>query len=218
MKQFNIILIGEYRLIGDACASMLRNNPEYTVLAAVSSCSDSSLAGLRPDLVIVQGNVARTEGPDLVICLKKMFPGARIMGILMEANTACARAMIRTGMKAYLTSGSSVSEIFRAIESLRESQDYVCEEIREMLSPGYTSEQDTAPDSLDRFYLLSTRELQIVGFVKKGATSKDIASVLNITYRTVETHRYNILKKLQIKNSMALVNYMSAGERRWTAE
>src|SRR5580704_9022011 len=102
MPLFNIVLIGEYRLIGDACASMLKNNPEYSVLAAVSSCSDPSLAGLRPDLVIVQGNVVRTEDLDLVICLKAMFPGALIMGILMDAHTACARTMIRRGMKAYL--------------------------------------------------------------------------------------------------------------------
>jgi DNA-binding NarL/FixJ family response regulator len=212
MKKFNIILIGEYRLIREACANLLNEKPELSVLASVRDYFDSSLVGLSPDLVIVAGNAGKVPGTDQVCFINQLFPRTSIMGLFMSPHVAIARKMILAGMKAYLTSDSSIAEIFTAIELLKENRTYVCDEIKDLLSKQLANENNPENNTLDKFQLLSSRELQIIGFVRKGATSKDIASVLNITFRTVETHRYNILKKLQVKNSTSLVNYMSFGD------
>jgi DNA-binding NarL/FixJ family response regulator len=212
MKKFNIILIGEHRLIREACASILNEKHELFVLATVRDYFDSSLSDLSPDLVIVAGNAGNVQGSNQVCFINQLFPRTPVMGLFMSPYVAIARKMILAGMKAYLTSDSSIAEIFTAIEELRENRTYVCDEIRNLLSKQLANENNSENNTLDKLQLLSSREMQIIGFVRKGATSKDIASVLNITFRTVETHRHNILKKLQVKNSTSLVNYMSFGD------
>jgi DNA-binding NarL/FixJ family response regulator len=212
MKKFNVILIGEYRLIREVCTSLLSANPELSVLASVRDYFDSSLIDLSPDLIIIAGNPGKVHGPDLIHFINKLFPRTPVMGLFMSPHVAIAKKMIQSGMKAYLTSDSSIAEIFTAIQQLRENKTYVCEEVKELLSKQLANENNPENNTLDKFQLLSSRELQIIGFVKKGATSKDIASVLNITFRTVQSHRHNILKKLQVKNSTSLVNFMSFGD------
>jgi DNA-binding NarL/FixJ family response regulator len=212
MKTFNIILIGEHRLIREACACLLNEKPELSVLGSVRDYFDSSLIDLSPDLVIVAGNARNIHGPDQVCFINQLFPRTPVMGLFMSPHVAIARKMILAGMKAYLTADSSIAEIFTAIEQLKENRTYVCDEIRDLLSKQLANENNPENNTLDKIQLLSSREMQIIGLVRKGSTSKDIASVLNITFRTVETHRHNILKKLQIKNSTSLVNYMSVGD------
>ncbi|HLY71084.1 MAG TPA: response regulator transcription factor [Puia sp.] len=212
MKKFNIILMGEHRLIREACASLLNEKDELSVLASVSNYTDSSLTGLSPDLVIVAGNAGNVHGPDQVCFINRLFPRTPVMGLFMSPHVAIARKMIQAGMKAYLTSDSSIVEVFAAIDQLRENKTYVCDEIKDLLSKQLANDNNPENNTLDKFQLLSSRELQIIGFVRNGATSKDIASELNITFRTVESHRHNILKKLQIRNSTSLVNYMSFGD------
>jgi len=212
MNKFNVILIGEHRLIREVCTSLLNENPDLFVQASVKNYFDSSLTTLRPDLVIVAGLGGNVHGPDQVCSIKDLFPRIPIMGLFMSPQIAVAQKMILAGMKAYLTFDSSITEIFVAIEQLRENRTYVCDEVKDLLSKQLANENNTENSTLDKFQLLSSREMQIIGLVRKGATSKDIASVLNITFRTVETHRHNILKKLQVKNSSSLVNYMSFGD------
>jgi DNA-binding NarL/FixJ family response regulator len=185
MKKFNVILIGGHRLIREVCASLLNEKPELFVLASVRDYFDSSLTSLSPDLVIVAGNAGNVHGPDQVHFINQLFPRTPVMGLFMSPHVAIARKMILAGMKAYLTSDSSIAEIFTAIEQLKENRTYVCDEVKDLLSKQLANENNPDNNTLDKFQLLSSREMQVIGFVRNGATSKDIASVLNITFRTV---------------------------------
>jgi two-component system nitrate/nitrite response regulator NarL len=205
MKKTTVVIIGDQRLLREACASLLIRTNDIYVLADVKNFEEIMPLHLSPDIVIITGGMNKMHGPDVVKISKDIFPRASVMGLFMNINLSYARKMMKAGMKAYLTDDSSINEIFIAIEELCRGKEYVCDEIKTLLSKQVLIENNTT----DHFQSLSFRELQIISFVSKGSTSKDIAAELNITYRTVETHRHNILKKLNIKNSSALVNYMS---------
>ncbi|HSZ85946.1 MAG TPA: response regulator transcription factor [Puia sp.] len=205
MEKINVVLIGDQRLMRETCASLLTRNNDICVLSDAKNFDVLMSLNLSPDIVIITGGMNKMHGPDVVKIAKDTFPLASVMGLFMNINLSYARKMMKAGMKAYLTDDSSINEIFAAIEELCRGKEYICDEIKTLLSKQILLENN----SIDHFQSLSSRELQIINFVRKGSTSKDIAAELNITFRTVETHRHNILKKLNIKNSSALVNYMS---------
>jgi len=95
--------------------------------------------------------------------------------------------------------------MFKAILEVNEGKKYICEEIKNILSEQVISGDDQ-PSGLNA---LSQREIEIIQFIKKGHSSKEIADALSISVKTVEVHRYNILKKLNLKNAAALVNFIN---------
>jgi two-component system invasion response regulator UvrY len=96
---------------------------------------------------------------------------------------------------------------------IQNGRKYICEEIKNILSEQVISgeEQATGLNSL------SQREIEIINFIRKGNSSKEIADALSISVKTVEVHRYNILKKLNLKNSASLVNFINANKLEFEA-
>jgi DNA-binding NarL/FixJ family response regulator len=83
---------------------------------------------------------------------------------------------------------------------------YICEEIKNIISEQLADTSSDGPD----FQSLTEREIQIIHFIKAGNSSKEIALQLEISLKTVEVHRHNILKKLKLKNSASLVNFINS--------
>jgi DNA-binding NarL/FixJ family response regulator len=127
------------------------------------------------------------------------------LGVSLHTQPTYARKMMQKGAMGYVTKNSSREEMFKAIMEVHEGKKYVCEEIKNILSEQVISGED----QLSGLNALSQREIEIISFIKQGHSSKEIADALNISVKTVEVHRYNILKKLNLKNAAALVNYVN---------
>ncbi len=124
----------------------------------------------------------------------------------MHSQPAHARKMMQAGAKGYVTKNSSYEELMTAISDIHNNQTYICQDIKDILAQQSFEGKDQGLNSL------SSREIEIIGYIKKGYSSKQIAEPLNITMKTIEVHRYNILKKLNLKNTAALVNYINNTE------
>ena len=105
----------------------------------------------------------------------------------------------------YVTKNSSREEMFKAIMEIQHGRKYICEEIKNILSDQVIS----GLDEQGGLNSLSQREIEIISYIRKGHSSKEIAEALEISVKTVEVHRYNILKKLNLKNAAALVNFVN---------
>jgi DNA-binding NarL/FixJ family response regulator len=124
----------------------------------------------------------------------------------MHAMPAYARRMFQMGARGYVTKNSSKDELFKAIDEVLSGNKYICEEIKNIVAHQELDEESEFPD----MNLLSKREIEVVTHIKQGLSSKEIAQQLDISLKTVEVHRYNILKKLKLKNTAALVNFINA--------
>jgi two-component system invasion response regulator UvrY len=94
--------------------------------------------------------------------------------------------------------------MFEAITEVQKGGRYICSEVKTILSEQAFDEESNAGINS-----LSNRELEIIKYIKDGLSSKEISTELNISLKTVEVHRHNILKKLNLKNSAALVNFIN---------
>lgn len=115
--------------------------------------------------------------------------------------------MLQSGASGYVTKNSSKEELFEALVDVQKGNRYICEEVKNILAH---QELDDSGESGPDLNLLSRRELDVVQLIKEGLSSKEIAQKLDLSLKTVEVHRYNILKKLNLKNTAALVNFINS--------
>jgi DNA-binding NarL/FixJ family response regulator len=158
----------------------------------------------KPDIVLLDINLSSDSGFDAIPLIRKSTPATRIIGMSMHDKPAYARKMIKMGASGYITKNSPRREIFTAIEEVSAGRVYICSEIKNILSEQIFNTDDARAD----LNSLSMREMEIIDLIREGLSSKEIAARLYISVKTVEVHRYNVLKKLNLKNSAALVNFI----------
>lgn len=207
MDKITILIADDHTLVRETWSFILNTDPRFTVVAESGSGEDAveMAKKLRPNIVIMDINLPGINGIEATQQIRKFSPGSKILGVSLHTQPTYARKMMQKGAMGYVTKNSSREEMFKAIMEIQAGKKYICDEIKNILSDQVISGDDpqTGLNSL------SQREIEIISYIKKGFSSKEIAESLSISVKTVEVHRYNILKKLNLKNAAALVNFIN---------
>lgn len=207
MEQISILLVDDHKLIRDSWSFILNSDPRFTVIAEASSGDEAvEIARTKkPAVILMDVNMSPLNGFDATKLISKYSPGSKIIAVSMHTMPAYAKRMMQLGAMGYVTKNSSKEELIRAILDVNSGRKYICEEVKNILAQKELEEESAQGD----MNTLSRRELDIVNLIKEGLSSKEIAQKLDISLKTVEVHRYNILKKLKLKNTAALVNFIN---------
>lgn len=207
MDKITILIADDHTLVRETWSFILNTDPRFTVVAESGSGEEAvELAKkMRPQVAIMDINLPGINGIEATQQIRKYSPGTKVLGVSLHTQPTYARKMMQKGAMGYVTKNSSREEMFKAIMEIQAGKKYICDEIKNILSEQVISGDDpqTGLNSL------SQREIEIIAYIKKGFSSKEIADALNISVKTVEVHRYNILKKLNLKNAAALVNFIN---------
>jgi len=208
MKKVSIMIVDDHTLIRETWSFLLGKNENFEVVA---ECGNGERAielarDKRPDVVLLDINMSPMSGFDVLKSIRKYSPGSKIIGVSMHSQPAYAKKMLRLGAKGYVTKNSPRTEMMEAIVEVSNNNVYVCQEVKNILSEQMLNGDQTNPDINN----LSDREMQIVKALKEGLSSKEIAVELSISLKTVEVHRHNILKKLKLKNTVSLINFINS--------
>jgi DNA-binding NarL/FixJ family response regulator len=206
MEAISILIADDHKLIRDTWSFILNTDNRFKVVAECSNGEEAieQAKQKRPQIVLMDINMTPVSGLEATRQIRKVSPGSKIIGVSMHSQPAYAKKMLQIGAKGYVTKNSSRDEMFKAIMEVHHGNRYICDEVKNIIS-----EQIMDDSPSQGINALSERELQIVKLIKEGFSSKEISSQLNISLKTVEVHRHNILKKLNLKNSAALVNYIN---------
>lgn len=209
MSKITILLVDDHRLIRDSWSFILNSDPRFEVVAETSSGEDAiELAkSKKPDIVLMDVNMTPVNGFDATKQIRKFSPGSKVIGVSMHSMPAYAKRMLQLGAMGYVTKNSPKDEMITAILEVHDGRKYICDEVKNILAQQELDEGSPASTDMNN---LSRRELDIIQLIKEGLSSKEIALQLDISLKTVEVHRYNILKKLNLKNTAALVNFINA--------
>lgn len=207
MEKISILIADDHKLIRETWSFILNNDPRFTVVA---ECGDSEQAVemarvKKPQIVLMDINMLPISGFEATEKIRKVSPISRIIGISMHSQPAYAKKMLQIGARGYVTKNSSKEEMITAIMEVHSGNKYICDEIKNNISELVLEENKNVPN----VNALTEREIQIINLIKEGQSSKEIAVNLNISLKTVEVHRHNILKKLKLKNSASLVNFIN---------
>ncbi len=207
MNKIRILIADDHKLIRETWSYILNSDPRFQVIAECGDAEEAvELARQKhPDIVLMDINMTPFSGLEATQKIRKISPASRIIGVSMHSQPAYAKKMLQMGARGYVTKNSSKEEMIKAILEVNEGNKYICDEIKNIISDQLLDEKEKSPN----INTLTEREMQIINLIKEGLSSKEIATNLNISLKTVEVHRHNILKKLKLKNSASLVNFIN---------
>jgi DNA-binding NarL/FixJ family response regulator len=206
-RPITILLEEERRLVREAWRMVLEKEARFKVIAECSDCESAleKAKELHPDIIILDIVPPGLGGVEMIPLFRKFSPGSKILIVSHYTFPDIARKLLQAGASGYLTKTSPLEEMFESIFRVRKGEKYLCREVSNTIR----EQADESDDPKIRLSRLSIRELEVITGVKNGATSKEIAEDLKIAAKTVEIHRFRILKKLQLKNSSELVDFFN---------
>lgn len=208
MEKITILLVDDHRLLRESWYGILNSDPHFRVVGDTGDGMEAikMAKNLQPDVVLMDLNMMPVDGYEVTKQIQKSGSDSRVIGLSMYNNVISAKRLLALGAMGYLTKNSSKEEMKEAILEVKKGRKYICKEIKNVLA-----QQELEEDSeVSLVGSLSKREIEIVQYVKKGFSSREIALQLDIGMKTVEVHRYNILRKLHLKNSASLINFFNA--------
>jgi DNA-binding NarL/FixJ family response regulator len=207
MKKISVIIVEDHKMIREMFANMFAGKEEIEVIGQSGEFNEAIelIKTAKPDIVLLDINLSENSGMDAVPLIRQFAPSSRIVAVSMHSQPSYAKKMIKLGARGYVTKSSSHQEILEAVEEVMKGNLYVCREIRNTLTSQALGEQSDGT----QIKSLSLREIEIIRLIRKGLSSREIAASLYIAVRTVEVHRYNILKKLSLKNTASLISFIN---------
>ena len=206
-KSYRIVLADDHALIRHGIKNIITRDQSLEIVGEVGDGDEllSFLEKHEADLIILDISMPKVSGIDLAELIKKKFPRIKVRMLTMHKNKQFFYRSMSAGADGYLIKSDSDEELLLAINKVREGRTY----ISPFLSDDFTEDVLAAyrNQEANPFKELTKREKQILALVVDGYTSKDMARKLNLSPRTVDHHRSNLLKKFKMKNSVDLVNY-----------
>jgi DNA-binding NarL/FixJ family response regulator len=201
-----LILIDDHPLVRDGLRARLGAVPGLRVVAEAGSGRTALelAASSHPDIALVDLNMPDVDGLDLITRLRELDPAPACIVLTMFDKPEYVRQAVRAGARGYVLKDSPAGEIVAAIEAVAAGDTYYSAALVQGLAAITDAEAEPG---------LTEREREILLLVAGGETSKRIAQILGISFRTVETHRLSIRRKLGIDSTAGLVRY--AIEQGW---
>lgn len=208
MSRISVMIVDDHTLIRETWSFLLGRNENFEVIAELGDGQQAIeiARDKRPNIVLLDINMTPLNGFDVLKMIRKLSPGSKVIAVSMHSQPAYAKKMLRLGAKGYITKNSPRQEMLDAIMEVHRGNIYVCQEVKNILSEQMLGEQEAVP-GLNQ---LSEREIEIINQIRDGLSSKEIADKLGISIKTVEVHRHNILKKLKVRNTASLINYINS--------
>lgn len=208
MNRISIMIVDDHTLIRETWSFLLGRNERFDVIAEVGDGQRAIeiARDKRPNIVLLDINMSPLNGFDIIKMIRKLSPGSKVIAVSMHSQPAYAKKMLRLGARGYVTKNSPRQEMLDAITEVYDGQLYICQEVKNILSDQVLNE-DENNSGLNN---LSEREIEVINLIRDGLSSKEIADRLKLSIKTVEVHRHNILKKLHVKNTASLINYINS--------
>lgn len=205
MEKITILLADDHKLILESCKYVLESDPRFKVIGVADSGQKAveMATSLKPNIVLLDINMRDMNGFEATRLIRKHAPGTKVIGVTMHSMPAYAKKMIKFGATGYVTKNSPKQELIQAILEVNAGGTFICDEVKNIM----VNIEITSTEAKPNLNSLSKRELEVVSYVTQGKSSKEISSELNLALKTVEVHRYNILRKLGLSNTASLVSY-----------
>ena len=206
-KKIGILLVDDHKLLRDVWSTVLGSDVRFRIVGSTGD-TDEALQITKsksPDVILLDINLPGTTGFHLSKEMQKISPYSKILAVTMYALPAYAKKMMQTGASGYVTKNSSKEEMIEAIIKVAGGDKYICHDIKEKIALNVLNAEEGETD----IESLTKRELEIIKLIQQGLSSKIIGEQLDVSQKTIEVHRYHILKKLNIKNTAALINLVN---------
>lgn len=207
-KKVSILIADDHQLFRLGVRHMLRNIEDIQVIGETRSGRETInfCNTHHPDMVLMDIDFPDKCGVEITKSIKNSYPNIKILALSMHEEDEYVINMFKGGVSGYVVKDASIEELIRAIRAIRDGNSYFSKNISKSFFEGKNTHQKILKES-NKKVSVTHRELEILKYVTDEMTNKEIGEMLFISPRTVETHKRNLMQKLQVKNTVGLVKY-----------
>ena len=201
-----VLIADDHGVLRAGLRALLNAEPDLTVVGEAADGPEAlRLAGeMRPDVVLLDISMPGPDGIEVTRQMKAMIPGVRVLILTVHEDEGLLHEAIRVGASGYILKRAVESELINAIRSVWRGDLYVHPAITRALLqdlPSTLVREETSSEPL------TPREIEILKLIAEGHTNREVADILHISVRTVESHRANLTGKLGLSSRVDLVRY-----------
>lgn len=202
-SKISVAIADDHLIVVNGLKSMLAKRSELEILFDAANGEEllEALTIHQPHVLLLDIQMPGLSGVELCRKVYKAYPDVRIVILTSHDDSHLVRQMMRNGAAGYLLKNTGMTELLTAIESVMEGNQFIDDQINKNLVQEALTGQRTSRYEIP----LTRREQEILRLIAGEASNQDIATQLSISLRTVETHRFNITHKLDVKNTAGLV-------------
>jgi DNA-binding NarL/FixJ family response regulator len=204
MRRARVVMADDHNMIVDALRRVIE--PEFEVVETVGDGRAllTAVETHKPDVIVVDVSMPLLNGIEATRKIKKTNPRVKVIILTMHDSPEFASQAMEAGVSGYVLKHSASEELVQAIREVLRGNHYITPLIAKGLMQVFINGRDSTGEPAK---LLSGREREVLQLVAEGKTMKEVGSVMNISAKTVEFHKYNIMKKLGVSSSAELVRY-----------
>ena len=202
-----ILLVDDHKIVRDGLRSLIEKDLDTEVVGEASDgrAAVQQVRNLSPDVVITDIAMPDLNGIEATRQILAERPGIKVVALSMHSDSRFIAEMLRSGALGYLLKNCAFEELSTAIHAVIEDQTYLSSGIAEVVTKEYvrrlTETELTSPT------IISDREREVLQLLAEGKSTKQVASVLHVSIKTIETHRRQIMRKLNINSLAELIKY-----------
>ena len=210
MSGIKVMIVDDHHIVCEGISYLLQDVDDIEVIGCASDINQliEKIKDQYIHVVLINIYNPTDEEIEKIRCLKREYPNMNLLILSMSRAKGFILNTLKAGAKGYLTKDTDRSEIVEAIYSIRAGYDYYAKQITNIILKNYLRETDPEHQLQDqKDKSLSTREIEVLKLFGQSFTNKEIADKLFISVRTVESHKTNVMKKLNLRTTVDLVKF-----------
>lgn len=207
MDKIKILIADDHQMILDGLHLLIEQDERFEIIAEALNGNDvieKARKAQELDIIVLDINMPEKDGIEVTRELKAVFPEIKILIVTMYNRKEFVKNLMEIGVDGYILKNSGRNELLHAIESLSKGEPYYGKEITKTIMKSYQKERIfDSPLDID----ITKREKDIIRLIAEGFSTAEIGDKLFLSHHTVNTHRKNILNKLNVKNSAGVIRF-----------
>ncbi len=208
MNSLRILVADDHEVVRRGLCSLLESQPEWQVCGEAADGREllRKVTELRPDIIVLDVAMPNLNGLEATRQILKLNPKAKVLVLTFHDSDQLIHEVLTAGASGFVLKSDAARDLVTAIESLRQNKTYFTSKVASMVLNGFLK---GGPGALRGASAspLTAREREIVQLLSEGKSAKEVAVALNISVKTAETHRSNIMRKLDLHSVSELVLY-----------
>jgi DNA-binding NarL/FixJ family response regulator len=208
MNPIRILLADDHTVIRRGLRALLERQDGFTVVAEASDGREAveTAAAMNPDVAVIDIGMPNLNGIEAASRITEKHPETTVVILSMHVDESYVLRALKAGARGYLLKDAPEEDLINAIRAVHQGKAFFSPEISKMLAEDYMRQMRQRGVE-DSYELLTPREREILQMLGEGNSNKDVATKLNLSLHTVETHRGNVLEKLNLHSTAEMILY-----------
>jgi len=198
-----ILIADDHDVVRSGVRHLIEDHAGWSVVAEATNGKDAvaQAVATKPDVAILDYRLPLLDGIEATLQIRRRVPSVEVLIFTMQDDDNLLREALSAGARSYVQKSDAGLHLISAIQALAEHKPYFTDRASQVLLKNFLTEADKFKQ------ILTSREQVVVQLVAEGHSNREAAAVLNVSIKTVETHRSTIMRKLDLTSSAALVRY-----------